>query len=1702
MSSNCIDYFALVGRHEGALVCKDIQIGWEDAKSDFRPSDLWVSAIVDISVVFVDKGEVLPDESWEIVQDTIDGNPANLNSGDLARGLAHIAIKRRANSKRTDHIVEVSLVKRGEEIPEGFEIVQTSVSGNFPGDINTATSSSFLAYKRANNGLREYFVGTPFVDDICVVIESQGEDAPEGYVVLDNYANSGPPYGDTVRIAYRNCVPLGLCDLRYESATLERYPAVDLPEHELPSKELPLFVFPHQLELQTASLDQYPLPDFFSMVFTDAKGDYLYCACLRFFELLENDIIVDFCKNVYGVDLGCEASELDIGFSIYCPKVICVVSTNPFYRAMRRYLRQLYSMSLSSPQCPLEFFITSVVGLIPVPIEGGRPFVLHLDAALINPTARAMPPILFEVPPSRFFPHMDLDFSAPLRCLSVDKFLALFCLMLQEAKILFVCNSNALLTEVMETLRSLLYPLTWSSCFVSRLPNDLSGLLQALGGFMIGLHLPLNAGGITGAFSAQISSVEKKQAIQTFFSTSTITASLYPGTYTVDLSDNEIYQYTGDSELSLLAASKINMLVKSLPAGPKKRLSNKLQAISTEFLIGPQTSGLEIFDSAFEFQLADGAISSKQWDKFPTLEVRDAFMVFMIDLLGDYSKYVIPPKQDLSQDVYRTFKEQFNTTEYLADCEKSLRPLLTSLMETQMFAVLLQQRSESQQFSLVFFESAAEMLREMGLKAGGHGRPQGSWTMSKGVDLPVPLYKLLDQRRYASLVEHKNQDDAGTGRTSSYRSAGPLERAVARLEALESVKRSCSDGSTDGGLDEGSGDEDCGNGGDRTELERFSTAELSLEDPEFGPLVVPGPCLTDIDVESELLNMPYAKRQHQEINFSYANGWPSLDLRALELAKRAVHPKVQNIREQRVYAHEKIDRHVRMMMRSPSERVSFRLSGRLLREVNCTTEKENRASMGLHVDIASTSILMLSVRVIKKCRPVNDILQIFGIIADYDCMGMLSLVDESIWRAVLVACTKCGGDFMRGASCVIFETMKDINIVPDAVTYGQYIRAISAVKSTVSCSDGSNVLDAFVHLEELGLMWLVHRFYELTRSQRLRKDTSSFGSPSGSGSGRKSLGFSDFFKSRSPSTDSQSREELDIPNFVQQLFSQIYSKLELTKVSGTCTLSAPAGFLLPVIPRYVNESSTKVPSLSLESQNLIEHFDNIGMEIFNRYASEDHVRLQKEFSPFRCKGRVISEGSDPLDDIYIPPTSPSSSTPTRTGYISQTTSPVTSPNSAKQPSRWFTFSRKQVSEEKVETVRTITSALEIGRESIEGEDVLDIVDLLNKESEKSTSADDAMSSAEADDKEHSDASELLSPGAKFAKDSLVKVETMFSEFMKTENTIIGIHSHTPCRCGFALLDEEILSMWCGFSGGCKVSNPNLALEGESALNIATAHQVNCPQCRGIVTPMLHVRCYGLSGSTREKDKDVEVLWENDVPYCSPFGLRFGIEEILQQIGEQSTDSSWLLSRRPELFWNIMWYFTRGGFPSGLLPIPLVTRRDNGNGSSKGSHLDGLILTGWREHVVKLRAQQYLRSNKAISTDVRIEDLFYQGCLTKTDIERVETMLEQIESPDKLTIESVKNIVIEISQMPKLLDSCCGGNVIGRNIYLVFLAVLQIYRPGVVAGDNLFDKLYAEVVDTLLNEQELEALGTTRQLMKVCLSNKAALTIRSSFGAML
>jgi uDENN domain len=61
-----------------------------------------------------------------------------------------------------------------------------------------------------------------------------------------------------------------------------------------------MFAFPHDLRLSYSSTILFPLPVFFSFVFTNSKGMHRYAACLRFYEIVPKEEIESVFRDVYG----------------------------------------------------------------------------------------------------------------------------------------------------------------------------------------------------------------------------------------------------------------------------------------------------------------------------------------------------------------------------------------------------------------------------------------------------------------------------------------------------------------------------------------------------------------------------------------------------------------------------------------------------------------------------------------------------------------------------------------------------------------------------------------------------------------------------------------------------------------------------------------------------------------------------------------------------------------------------------------------------------------------------------------------------------------------------------------------------------------------------------------------------------------------------------------------------------------------------------------------------------------------------------------------------------------------------------------------------------------------------------------------------------------------------------------------------------
>jgi hypothetical protein len=87
-------------------------------------------------------------------------------------------------------------------------------------------SSSRLVIKRAATSPENlYLHGTPIIDDICLVNVSQEEIEPDGFRTTSKFINpKGSTSYDQILISFHQRDPLGICDIQFESLTIDRYP--------------------------------------------------------------------------------------------------------------------------------------------------------------------------------------------------------------------------------------------------------------------------------------------------------------------------------------------------------------------------------------------------------------------------------------------------------------------------------------------------------------------------------------------------------------------------------------------------------------------------------------------------------------------------------------------------------------------------------------------------------------------------------------------------------------------------------------------------------------------------------------------------------------------------------------------------------------------------------------------------------------------------------------------------------------------------------------------------------------------------------------------------------------------------------------------------------------------------------------------------------------------------------------------------------------------------------------------------------------------------------------------------------------------------------------------------------------------------------------------------------------------------------------
>jgi len=184
---------------------------------------------------------------------------------------------------------------------------------------------------------------------------------------------------------------------------------------------------------------------------------------------------------------------------------------------------------------------------------------------------------------------------------------------------------------------------------------------------------------------------------------------------------------------------------------------------------------------------------------------------------------------------------------------------------------------------------------------------------------------------------------------------------------------------------------------------------------------------------------------------------------------------------------------------------------------------------------------------------------------------------------------------------------------------------------------------------------------------------------------------------------------------------------------------------------------------------------------------------------------------------------------------------------------------------------------------------------------------------------------------------------------------------------------------------------------------------------------------------------LETVWLERVDLLSPLGLRLGLEEVLELVGDMAADGRWLHHYRPDVFWGLAWYCARSRLPSGLLPRAL-----DGSDPDPGGW-GGPVIVGWRESVVVAQATRLLRSSNPSSETLALRDVF-----PRCSREDVEVARKIVACLDGSTV-GMRDALRMLAGVPSIVKDAGegeggGGARTARSLYVALLTLAFLFQP--------------------------------------------------------
>jgi hypothetical protein len=266
------------------------------------------------------------------------------------------------------------------------------------------------------------------------------------------------------------------------------YGKSSFPDH------LPKFVFP-----QGCRPTKSQTPTLFTFTLTNECGTKIYCAALHIYEThLDVEKILEYIRRSdyrgplpswlqtfeqsrgkgnksKSVPLAGQDSDL-----LFLPKCLVVLSHYGFFDVWRKFLLQIYHISMVKAPLPLERYIANFVSEVPLPPQGR----IAVRVAFANDEI-----VSISRPPINRLPLVNFSYRPLFACLSISNVMVVMGCLLQESRVALFSKHCSLLGPCCEALTSLLFPLVWQGIYIPVLPASLTvDLLEAPIPFLVGTH--------------------------------------------------------------------------------------------------------------------------------------------------------------------------------------------------------------------------------------------------------------------------------------------------------------------------------------------------------------------------------------------------------------------------------------------------------------------------------------------------------------------------------------------------------------------------------------------------------------------------------------------------------------------------------------------------------------------------------------------------------------------------------------------------------------------------------------------------------------------------------------------------------------------------------------------------------------------------------------------------------------------------------------------------------------------------------------------------------------------------------------------------------------------------------------------------------------------------------------------------------------